>query len=225
MLLRCATISLLLCIGCAHAPRTVFKASPAAPDSTTTTSRQWSLVTVSGSYGTFDIPVPVLAITPAAGNHSTLLVDSVALREVERRVTARIARIARAEAAALRDTTPPMMPPRTPAPAIQPGLLGTVTFEADSAKPSSEGLARIAAVAHLAAQIPGRIELIAHVEGTGGPLLDAAMLRARSVYLALLRAEPSLGQREVVLTVQTHIDVPGAPRQPATVQVFAAGAR
>jgi len=188
-------------------------------------SREWSRVTVTGSYGTFEIPVPVIAISPAAGSTAALLVDSVALREVERRLTARIARIARAEAAALHDTTPPLMAPRSPAPEIEPGLLGTIPFETDSATPTPAGMQRIAAVAHLAAAVDGRIELVANMQGTGAPTLDAAMLRARSVYLALLRAEPSLSQREVLLTVQTHAVMPGAPRQAPTVQIFAAGAR
>ncbi|HEX6558545.1 MAG TPA: hypothetical protein VF021_03765 [Longimicrobiales bacterium] len=169
--------------------------------------------------------VPVLAIRSVAGSSGALLVDSVALREVERRLLGRIARVARAEAAALHDTTPPLMPPRTPVPEIQPGLLGEISFANASADLDDAARRRIAAVAHLAVQFDGRLEVVANVEGTGGALLDAALLRARRVYLGLIEGDPALAQREVVLTVRTHTAIPGAPRQPPVVRVFAAGAR
>lgn len=223
--LRCATFS-LLAAGCAHAPPAPIAAAPAAPDSAADADgREWSRITVTGSYGTFDMRVPLVSIRSAPGTSSVLLVDSVALRHVERRLTARIARVARAEAAALRDTTPPLMPPRSPAPPIQPGLLGAVTFENESAELTAAARERITAMARLAAQLDGPIEVSAHAEGTGAALLDAALLRARVVYLALLRAVPALAQREVALAVRTHAAVPGAPRQPPAVEVFAAGAR
>lgn len=168
--------------------------------------------------------VPALTIAGADGARTTVLVDSVALRQVERRLTARMGGIARAEASALKnDTTVRVVNPRHLAEAIKPGLLGAIPFSSDSLSPTETGRERIASVAHLAKGLPGALEIVAETDGTGAVVFDVALARARLVYFALLESVPGLADREVVLTVRTHAVDPGAPRAAPTVSVFSVG--
>jgi hypothetical protein len=164
--------------------------------------------------------VPVISISPATGVTSSIIVDSVALHEVEKRLTARMSGIARAQASAVLDSISPPPPGRNPAPAIRTGLLGEIAFEADFLLPTAHGVTRILAVAALLRDLEGRIEISAKVNGIGAARFDIANARARRVYLALLEAEPSLTGREVQLTVRTIAVLPGAPVPNPVVAVY-----
>jgi hypothetical protein len=142
------------------------------------------------------------------------------LREVEKRLTARIANIARSQAAALADTAESRIIRRNPAPDIKHGLLGAIPFEDDALVPTEAGAARIAAVAHLLHELPGRIDIVVRANGTGGTFFDVASTRARRVYLRLLEAEPRLAERELRLTVRTQHVLPGAPVPDPVVEVY-----
>jgi hypothetical protein len=164
--------------------------------------------------------VPVIAISPAAGTTSSIVVDSAALHEVEKRLTARIAGIARAQASAVFDSISSAPAGRNPAPLIRTGLLGEIAFEEDFLLPTAEGVKRITAVAALLRDLPGRIDVRASVHGTGAARFDIANARARRVYLALLEAEPRLAEREVELTARTIAALPGAPVPHPVVAVY-----
>jgi hypothetical protein len=164
--------------------------------------------------------VPVISISPASGTTSSIVLDSVALQEVEKRLTARMAAIARAQASALLDSVATMRPGRNPAPRIRAGLVGEIGFEEDLLLPSADGIARITAVAALLRDLDGRIEISASVNGIGGARFDIANARARRVYLALLEAQPDLAERELLLSVRTHAVLPGAPVPNPVVAVY-----
>src|SRR5207244_3192322 len=84
-----------------------------APQADTAATREWKSIHVNGSYGSFDMLVPVVVVS----SNEPMMIDSVALQEIEKRMTSRIARIARAEAEAVNTAD----------------LLGTIEFNADSA--------------------------------------------------------------------------------------------
>lgn len=179
------------------------------------------MIIVDGAYGPIEMQVPAVKIAAAAGARSLVLIDSVALHQVERRLTARIANIARAEAAALQsNAAPPIMNPRHLVEPIKPGLLGAIPFSADSLTPTAVGLERIVAVARLAEQLSGSLEIVVITQGTGAAVFDVAVSRARRVYSSLLESAPSLRDREVRLIVRTSAVNPGAPRASPVVEVY-----
>lgn len=209
-------IVLLVAGGCGRASEPPRPATP-----TTSGEREWRQIVVDGPYGTFEMPVPVLFLTTAEGGAGSMFVDSIALREIEKRLTARIARIARAEAAALMpDSGVDRIIKRNPAPPIKERLLGAVPFGARALEPTPEGVARIQAIAALLAKLAGGIEIYATAHGTGPALYDVANLRARHVYLALLTAEPALAEREVRLTIRTRLVLADAPVPDPVIEVY-----
>lgn len=211
---------------CAQLPRTAFRPMPAPPDGSDTLlagDRSWQTVRVSDAYGSFEMRLPMLRLARTEGSPA-LVIDSIALQQVEKRMTSRIARIARAEAAALRGDTTTRAATRNPVPAIQPGLLGTITFEADTLSPSATAAQRIAAIARIARDIPDPLEIAASIDAVGPVMLDAALVRARQVYLAMIAAEPTLANRAVRFTIQSRAGAPGS-RPPTTVSVFSRSER
>lgn len=146
------------------------------------------------------------------------MVDSVALRQIERQLTARIGSIARAQAASLLETSQPVVPLKNVAPKIRRGLLGTIEFAEKSVDPVAAD--RAPAVARLAAELEGSIEVVAVASGTGAAVFDLALARARRVYLDLVAAVPGLGQREVVFTIRTIETLPGAPIPVQAVEIL-----
>lgn len=211
---RIAILSLLLgCGGTAPGPVPV---TPAPPD-----ERAWKQITVSGPYGTFDVPVPVISLATAESAQGSILIDSIALVELEKRLTQRIGQIARAQAAALMvDTAHNRFIQRNPAPSIKPGLVATIDFDANSADPTVDSRLRISAASDLLYELPGSIHIVTAAHGTGGLQFDVANTRARRVYLDLLGAEPRLADREVVFTVRTRAVLPGAPVPDPVVEVY-----
>lgn len=185
--------------------------TPSGQKAADPSEREWKRITVGGPYGEFEMAVPVITISPANDAPGSIVVDSTALHEVEKRLTARMAGIARAQAGALFDSVSAAPRSRNPAPLIRAGLLGEIPFEADSLRPTSEGTTRVQAVAGMLRELAGRIEVSATVAGTGAARFDVANARARRVYLALLEAQPGLAEREVQLTVRTYAVLPGAP--------------
>ena len=223
----CSAFVVFTVAACSHVPQP-FVAVPAPADSVAALqkTRQWTTVRIDGPYGAFDMPVPALTISPVAGSSVSLMLDSVALRQVERRLTTRIARVALDEAAALHnDSIASTSTPHQPAPAIQPGLLGAIAFEADSLTLSPDAATRIAAVAQMAVQLDAPLTLISEIDGTGAAPTDAAMMRARRVYLDLIAAQPALAGREVGIIVRAHAVLLGAARRSARVEVFCGPAR
>lgn len=186
-------------------------------------TRSWQTVRVSDGYGSFEMRLPVLRLTRAPGSPA-LVIDSVALQQLEKRVNSRIARVARAEAAALRADTVTNVVTHHNAPVIQPGLLGTLEFN-DSAAPSQAAIERVAAMARIARALPGDLEVSASVGSSGPLMLDAALSRARQVYLGLVAAEPSLAQRGIRFTLQTTPGIPAPGYPDIRVSVFAVAER
>ena len=209
-----AILSLLIgCTGSAPPPEPV---TPSTPQ-----EREWKQITVTGPYGTFDVAVPVVFISTAQNGGGSILIDSVALVELEKRLTARIAHIARAQAAALMvDTSETRFISRNPVPSIKPGLIGMIPFEMDDIEPTAEGKLRIAAASELLNGLPGAIQIVAAAHGTGGTQFGIANARASRVYLDLLAAQPRLARREVVFTVRTQAVLPGAPVPDPVVEVY-----
>jgi hypothetical protein len=209
-----AILSLLL--GCAGSAPPPEPASSSAPQ-----EREWKQITVSGPYGTFDVAVPVVSISTMQNGVGSIVIDSVALAELEKRLTSRIAHIARAQAAALMvDTSETRFISRNPAPSIKPGLIGTIPFEMSDIEPTEEGKGRIAAAAALLNDLPGTIQIVTAAHGTGGTQFGIANARASRVYLDLLAAEPRLARREVLFTVRTYDVLPGAPVPDPVVEVY-----
>ena len=209
-----AILSLLL--GCTRSAPPPVPVSPKPLE-----ERTWKQITVEGPYGTFEVAVPVISISTAQNAQGSILVDSVALLELEKRLTSRIAHIARAQAAALMvDTTATRFITRNPAPAIKPGLLASIPFELKDMVPSEEGRLRIGAAAAMLQELPGVIHIESVAHGTGGDHFDVASLRAHRVYLALLAAEPRLRDREFVYTVRTIEVLAGAPVPDPVVELY-----
>lgn len=221
------TVVALFASGCASGPQPVLRAVPAAADSVPAPEvRSWQTVRVEGSYGDFEMRVPALRVVPASGSSSLLIVDSVAIEQVEKRLMARMAGIARAQAAALNDTTTAISPQaRHLAPAIKPGLLGAVDFADGEVEPTLRSRERITAAARLAEKIPGELRLVARTDGTSPAVFDVAIARARRVYHDLVQAAPTLGEREMQLTVRTTAVLPGAPRTQGTVEIHVSPVR
>jgi hypothetical protein len=217
--LRVAIMTVLVA-ACGRSAQPLREPVPAAPSADTTAARSWQRITVDGPYGTFAMAVPVISISPAEGASSSIMLDSVALREVEKRLTARIAGIARAQASALLDSVSTAPRGRNPAPVIRAGLLGEIVFATDSLLPTAEGARRVVAIAAMLLELPGRVEISTVVSGLGAARFDVANARARRVYLALVEAEPSLAEREVLLTVRTRAMLPGAPVPHPVVEVY-----
>jgi hypothetical protein len=140
--LRTALMALLVA-ACGRSAQPPRQPIPAASSAATTDTRSWQRITVDGPYGSFEMSVPVISISPAEGAASSIVLDSVALREVEKRLTARIAGIARAQASALLDSVSTAPRGRNPAPVIRAGLLGEIAFAADSLLPTAEGARRV----------------------------------------------------------------------------------
>jgi hypothetical protein len=206
----------ILSAGCAGSRGAPEPVPASAPE-----EREWKQITVSGPYGTFDVAVPVISISTAQNGVSSIVIDSVALLELEKRLTARIAHIARAQAAALMvDTTEKRFISRNPAPPIKPGLIGMIPFELDDIEPTAEGKRRIAAAAALLNDLPGAIQIVTAAHGTGGTQFGIANARASRVYLDLLTAEPRLARREVLVTIRTEAVLPGAPVPDPVVEVY-----
>jgi hypothetical protein len=209
-----AILSLLL--GCAGSAPPPEPAAASAPQ-----EREWKQITVSGPYGTFDVAVPVITISTTQNGAGSIVIDSVALIEVEKRLTSRIAHIARAQAAALMvDTSETRFISRNPAPSIKPGLIGMIPFELSDIEPTAEGKQRIPAAAALLNDLPGTIQIVTTAHGTGGTAFGVANARASRVYLDLLGAEPHLTRREVVFIVRTTEALPGAPVPEPVVEVY-----
>jgi hypothetical protein len=209
-------VVLSLLFGCAGAAPPPQPAASSAPQ-----EREWKSITVSGPYGTFDVAVPVVSISTAQNGVGSIVIDSVALVELEKRLTSRIAHIARAQAAALMvDTSETRFISRNPAPSIKPGLIGMIPFELNDIEPTAEGKQRIAAASVLLNDLPGMIQITTVAHGTGGTQFGIANARASRVYLDLLAAEPRLARREVVFTVRTEAVLPGAPVPDPVVEVY-----
>jgi hypothetical protein len=217
--LRLAAVPLLVA-ACGGAARPAPDPLPAPTGSAAEADRAWKRIAVGGPYGGFEMAVPVISIAPASGTTNSIVLDSAALHEVEKRLTSRIAGIARAQASAVFDSVSSAPPGRNPAPLIRTGLLGEIAFEEDVVLPTPEGVTRITAVAVLLRDLAGRIEVRAHIHGTGAARFDIAAARARRVYLALLEAEPGLAGREVELTARTIAVLPGAPVPQPVVAVY-----
>lgn len=211
---RLAIVSVLL--GCGQAVRTPQSAAPAPPDDT----REWKQITVSGAYGTFDVPVPVLTLSTAEDAEGSIVVDSVALLDLEKRLTARVGRIARAQAAALIDTSASRIIKRNPAPVIKPGLIATIPFDVREVEPTANGATRIVAASALLYDLPGAIRIIALAHGTDGVQFDVALTRARRVYMDLLAADPRLANRAAEVMVRAVPTLPGAPVPDPAVEVY-----
>lgn len=176
-------------------------------------TRAWKSIRVTGSYGSFDMPVPTLVLSSTGA----VMIDSVAMQEVEKRLTARVGRIARSEAESLfsSQTSSQFADAH-----IKANLLGTIEFDEDSVVLNSTANARVNAVGKIAAQLPGAIELSAAAQGTGAAQFDVALARARRVYLTLVNGNPVLGDRPVQLTVKTRPLPLGAPRVTPSVEVY-----
>ena len=195
---------------CAHSSQHM-NVTPAPADSSET--RSWKMITVSGPYGKFEMPVPVLQIA------TNFVIDSTALREVQKQLTARISSIAREEAAALvGDSVRGIV--HHPTQTIKPDLLGAVEFDNDSVGLNSSALTRLQGMARIAQGVPGAIELVSTEDGTGPAVFDVAVARARRVYLALTETNSRLLGRAVQMTVRTNPVLPGAPRAVPTVEVY-----
>lgn len=214
----------LLVSACGRASGPPLNPSPAPPEPADSAeaaqAREWARVTIHGPYGSFEMAVPAIRISaPDAG--TALLIDSVALREVERRLLGRMSRVARAGAASLlRDTAATMMSTKDPAPEIRRGLLGAIPFAGNAIEPTPEGNARLKSVAALAAGLAGEIRIVAVASGTGAVNFDAALARARHVYLDLIAHQPRLAEREALVTVRTIATLPGAPLPTPVVEVY-----
>lgn len=223
-LFRLWAIVALLATACARASGPPLNPAPAPPEAADSAAaaqaREWTRVTIQGPYGSFEMAVPAIRI--AASNATTaLLIDSAALREVERRLLGRMSRVARAGAASLlRDTAATMMSTKDPAPEIKLGLLGAIPFAENVLDPTPEGSARLKSVAALAAGLTGEIRIVALAHGVGAILFDAALARARHVYLDLIAHQPRLAEREVLVTVRTVATLPGAPLPAPVVEVY-----
>lgn len=213
----------LLVSACGRASGPPLNPSPAPSDradAADAQAREWSRVTIHGPYGSFEMAVPAIRIS-APDARTTLLVDSVSLREVERRLLGRMSRVARAGAASLlRDTAATMMSTRDPAPEIRRGLLGAIPFAGHLLHPTAEGSTRLKSVATLAAGLAGEIRIVAVASGTGAVNFDAALARARHVYLGMIAQQPRLAEREVLVTVRTVATLPGAPLPAPVVEVY-----
>lgn len=203
---------------CVHGTTTRVRGLPAPADSTDT--RAWKAVQVNTAYGTFEMNVPTLVVTANSNERETFVIDSIALREVEHRMTARIAKIAREEAAALKDKQPVTSESKNRAAVIKPDLLGTIEFEKDGALLREPAVERFRAIARLAEMQGGSLEVVSTVEGSGAATFDAALARARQVYLALVETDPKLAERSVQLTVRMQPVLTGAARNALSVDVF-----
>ena len=209
-----AILSLLL--GCGGSAPNGEPASPAPRG-----ERTWKQITVTGSYGEFDVAVPVITLSTADDGQGSIVIDSVALAELEKQLTARVAQIARAQAQSLlEDTSETRFIQRNPAPAIKQGLIAAVEFGVTSLEPTAEGKQRITAAARLLQDLPGTINITTIAAGTGRTFFDVANSRARRVYHDLLIAEPRLAEREVILTVRTQAVLIGAPVPDPVVEVY-----
>lgn len=161
--------------------------------------------------------MPALRISAAEPLH----IDSVALRDVERRLLARIARVARAQVASLVvDTGATMMSTRNPAPEIRAGLLGVIPFDEGEVEAAADGQPRLRAVAALAKELPGSLRIVAKVNGTGMATVDVGLVRARRVYLELLALTPVLAEREAAISVKSTSVLPGAPLPRPVVEIY-----
>jgi len=206
---RTAFFLTLMLSACGHSPR-LEQAMPAPPDSAQ--ARTWKTITVNGSLGSMTMPVPVVTVG------TDVIVDTVALNEMEKRLTGRVASIAREQAEALVAERSNVKAAESTS--QETNLLGTITFGADSIQPGSEAITRIKAIGGLAEKLPGSVELRATAEGTGAAVFDVAIARARRVYFSLLESNPALAQRPMRLTVSTISMEIGAPRAQPSVAIY-----
>lgn len=209
MELRTVFFVTLMLSACGHSAR-LEQAQPAPSDSEH--EREWKTITVNGSLGSMTMPIPAFTFD------SDVVVDTVALREMEKRLTGRIASIAREQAEALAVERADVKAAESTS--HETNLLGTIVFEADSISPAAAAIARIKAIGNLAQQLPGAVELTATADGTGAAVFDVAIARARRVYLALVESNPALAKRPVRLDVRTKTVEIGAPRAQPTVAIY-----
>ncbi|HUP88432.1 MAG TPA: hypothetical protein VM100_03745 [Longimicrobiales bacterium] len=200
--------------GCSRASLRRVTGVPApAAEADSADSRSWKSIRVSGSYGSFDMLVPTLTLSST----DAVMIDSVAMQEVEKRLTARVGRIARSEAESLFSS---QKSSRLADADIKTNLLGTIEFDEDSVVLNSVANARVNAVGKIAAQLNGTLEVLTTAQGTGAAQFDVALARARRVYLTLVAGNPALGERPVHLTIKTRTIPLGAPRVTPTVEVY-----
>lgn len=213
-LFRMSAFLAVVIAGCSRTVERPLNPSPAPPEGQ---AREWTNVTVEGPYGPLDMPVPALRISASQPLH----IDSIALRQVERRLLARIARVARAQAASLVvDTVATMMSTRNPAPEIRAGLLGVIPFDEGEVAAAADGQPRLRAVAALAKELPGPIRIVANVSGTGTAIVNVGLVRARRIYLELVELAPLLADREVWISVKSTSVLPGAPLPRPVVEIY-----
>ena len=145
------------------------------------------------------ITVPVIRLTTDATNGSATI-DSATLALLERQVMSRVASLLRAQVrAAAGAPSAGQATVQYAAPAIQHGLLGTITFNEDGSLPAA-ARDRIAAIAKMLGSIAGPLEIRARSD-VGTKQMDIAIARARRVYVELLGASQDLAERSVTINV------------------------
>jgi hypothetical protein len=149
---------------------------------------------------TLRISVPVIRLTTTDSANGSAQLDSATLALLERRIMSRVASLLRAEShIAAGNGSAGIAPVKKIAPEIRHGLLGTITFGEDGGidEPSR---ARITAIADMLDRIDAPLEIRSQSQlGTGN--MDVAIARARRVYVDLVTANKSLGERAVSITI------------------------
>ena len=163
------------------------------------------------------ITVPVLRFTPADSAEGSAALDSASLELLERRVMSRLGSLMRAEnERASGGKGVGITPVKNPAPDVQQGLLGAITFSEDGTL-GATSRERIAAIADMLRTLEGPLEIRA-VAATDMHSVDIGIARARRVYLELIADNPSLAERDVAITISaSNAAAPGSNQH---VQVF-----
>ena len=167
---------------------------------------------------TLVVTVPVIRFTPAGSADGAATLDSLSLELLERRVMSRLTSAVRAQSeydSGESSAGSGLTPAKNAAPKIRHGLLGVISFTDDGAMDVTSR-DRIKAVHSLLKKLDGPLEIRA-LSNPGVANVEAAIARARLVYLELVGMDEQLGERDVAIIVNARNTT--APVE-ATVEIF-----